>query len=123
MTPLRRVSSSVAATGDDWAVADGLKMLTVTWFVQDDHERLATPEDLGAVATRRQQVFLAWYHCGLGYSALHRGQLDTARSELEASLDDCRNAGEPVTDTIANAYLGELEALTGQYDEARERLE
>ena len=100
-------------------------MLSVTWFVQDDHEHLADAlEDLGAVATRLDnRFFLAWYHCALGYSALHRGQLDTARSELEASLDDCRSAGEPVTDSIANAYLAELELLTGEYDAARERLE
>ena len=113
------------ASGDDWAVADGLKMLSVTWFVQDDHERMSGAlEDLGEVATRLDnKFFLAWYHCGLGYSALHRGQLDTARSELEASLDDCRSAGEPVTDSIANAYLAELELLTGDYDAARERLE
>ena len=100
-------------------------MLSVTWFVQDDHERMSSAlEDLGAVATRLDnRFFLAWYHCALGYSALHRGQLDTARSELEASLDDCRSAGEPVTDSIANAYLAELELLTGEYDAARERLE
>jgi ATP/maltotriose-dependent transcriptional regulator MalT len=42
---------------------------------------------------------------------------------LEASLDDCRSAGEPVTDSIANAYLAELELLTGDYIAARERLE
>ena len=113
------------ANGDDWAVADGLKMLSVTWFVQEDHQRLSTAlEELGAVATRLDnRFFQAWYHCALGYSALHRGQLNTARSELEASLDDCRSAGEPVTDSIANAYLAELELLTGQYDVSRERLE
>jgi ATP/maltotriose-dependent transcriptional regulator MalT len=106
-------------------VADGLKMISATWFVQDEHERLvAALEDLGQVATRLDnRFFLAWYHCGLGYSALHRGQLDSARSQFEASLDDCRNAGEPVTDSITNAYYGELEMLTGQYDAARGRLE
>lgn len=113
------------AIGDDWAVADGLKMITVAWLVQDDHEGLSHAlDDLARVATRLDnKFFTAWYHCGLGYSRLRRGELDTARREFEASLDDCRHVGDPATASIAIAYLGELDALTGLHDAARERLE
>jgi len=113
------------AIDDDWAVADGLKMITVAWLVQDDHAGLSGAlDDLAEVATRLDnKFFTAWYHCGRGYSALRRGELDTARGELETSLSDCRDAGEPVTASIAIAYLGELEASTGMYAAAAERLE
>ena len=113
------------AIGDDWAVADGLKMITVAWLVQDDHEGLSHAlDDLARVATRLDnKFFTGWYHCGLGYSGLRRGELDTARREFDASLDDCRDVGDPATASIAIAYLGELEALTGLHDAARERLE
>jgi predicted ATPase/class 3 adenylate cyclase/DNA-binding CsgD family transcriptional regulator len=113
------------AIGDDWAVADGLKMITVAWLVQDDHEGLSHAlDDLAGIATHLDnRFFTAWYHCGLGYSGLRRGELDTARREFEASLDDCRDVGDPATASIAIAYLGELEVLTGLHDAARERLE
>ncbi len=112
------------AIGDDWAVADSLKMITVAWMVQDDHDGLSQAlEALGEVATQLEnRFFTAWYHCGRGYTGLRRGDLEIARQEFDASLADCRQVGDPATASVVIGYLAELEALSGMYDAAAERL-
>lgn len=104
-------------TGDSWAVADGVKMLTVTWLIQDDYDGLQDSlDELLRVATQLgNRFFSAWYHIGVGWAAVRRGNLDTARSALATSLEQCDEVGEPVTAGFAIAFLGEIAALTGAY--------
>ncbi len=110
---------------DDWALADGLKMLTVTWLVQDDDEggRGSRDELLRVAEQLGNQFFIAWYHCAEGYAALHKGELDAARRSLETSFDHCNEVGEPATGGLAVQWLAEVELMTGEYDAARARLE
>ena len=111
--------------GDNWAVADGLKMITVAWLMQENHsEILRTAEELRRVAADLDnKFFLAWYHCVLGWTAVRRGELKAARQELHTSLSYCREVGEPVTAGVASFLLAEAELLTGNYQEGEEQLQ
>ena len=64
--------------GDNWAVADGLKIVTVTWMFQDDYENLAAPlaEFLKVSERLGNRFFIAWYHITIGWVATHRGPLN-----------------------------------------------
>lgn len=110
--------------GDKWAVADGLKMITVACLMQEDHEGFAGAlEEMREVAEDLQnKFFTSWYHCGVGYVALRRGEFSLARSEFEISIDESRQVGEPSTEGLALCWLGELDALTGDYEAAQTRL-
>ena len=111
--------------GDDWAIADGLKMLTVSWIFQDDHDANAGAlEQLREAALAlNNKFFLAWYHCGCAYGAYRRGEIGALREDAEASLRYCAEVGDPVTDGIAIALLAAGEALSGDYEAAAERLQ
>jgi predicted ATPase/DNA-binding CsgD family transcriptional regulator len=119
----RSIALGVEA-GDNWAVADGLKMMTVTWLIQENHAELAgSAEALRVVAQRLDnRFFLAWHQCLLGWMAVRRGELGDAREALEASLQLCRQVGEPATGGVAVAMLGEVDLLAGAYDDASRRL-
>ena len=113
------------AVGDDWAVADGWKMISIAWLVQDDHPALAAALDqLARFATRLGNTFfVAWCHAGLGLSALRCGHFDAAREHLQTSQQYCREVGDPATGGLVVAWLAELEALTGETTAARQDLE
>ncbi len=111
--------------GDAWAVADGLKMLTVSWIFQDDHDAaaIALEQLREAALALNNKFFLAWYHCGVAYGAYRRGALDVLREHAEASIQLCAEVGDPVTDGLAIAMLGAADALSGDYDAAADRLQ
>ncbi len=111
--------------GDWFAVADGLKMATIAWQVEDDHEGgAADSQELLAVAKRLDNKFYeAWYHNVQALGALRRGEVVRARDECERSLELCRAVGDPSTAGVTIAWLGEVEALTGHHDEAKARFE
>ena len=111
--------------GDDWAIADGLKMLTVSWIFQDDHDADASAlEQLREAALAlNNKFFLAWYECGCAYAAYRWGDIGALREHAEASLRYCAEVGDPVTDGIAIALLAAGEALSGDYEAATERLQ
>jgi len=119
----RSIALGLEAEGD-WAVADGHKMMTVAWLMQENHAELApAAEALRAVAERlHNKFFLAWHQCVLGWMAVRRGELGVAREALAASLELCREVGEPVTAGIVVAELGEADLLAGEYDKAWDRL-
>ncbi len=110
--------------GDDWAIADGLKMLTASFIFQDDHvANTGALEQLREAALAlNNKFFLAWYHCGCAYGAYRRGELDALREHAETSLRYCAEVGDPVTDGIAIAMLAAGEAFSGDYAAATERL-
>jgi DNA-binding CsgD family transcriptional regulator len=110
--------------GDNWAVADGLKMMTVTWLMQENHTELAdAAEELRMTAERLgNKFFLSWHRCVLGWSAVRRGELNEGREALEASIELCQEVGEPVTAGIAVAMLAEADLVAGAFDAARRRL-
>ena len=122
---LARGVEMARSIGDWFAVADGLKMSTIAWQVEDDHDGgAADSEELLAVAKRLDNKFYeAWYHNFQALGALRRGEVVRARDECERSLELCRAVGDPSTAGVTIAWLGEVEALTGQHEEARARFE
>jgi predicted ATPase/DNA-binding CsgD family transcriptional regulator len=109
---------------DDWAIADGWKMMTVAWLVQDDYQGLGPAlAELRQVAERLDnRFFIAWHHCALGWAALRQGDFGPAERNLREALAIDRCLGGAATAGIATALLGELESLTGRVDEADARL-
>ena len=122
---LARGVEMACSIGDWFAVADGLKMATIAWQVEDDHDGGAADcEELLTVAKRLDNKFYeAWYYNVQALGALRRGEVVRARDECERSLELCRAVGDPSTAGVAIAWLGEVEALTGQHDAARTRFE
>ncbi|HEV8065338.1 MAG TPA: adenylate/guanylate cyclase domain-containing protein [Acidimicrobiales bacterium] len=122
---LARGVEMARSIGDWFAVADGLKMSTIAWQVEDDHDgAVADCEELLAVAKRLDNKFYeAWYHNVQALGALRRGEVVRARDECERSLELSRAVGDPSTAGVTLAWLGEVEALTGHHDEARARFE
>jgi predicted ATPase len=122
---LQRSIALGGKVGDNWAVADGLKMMTVAWMMQENHAEMARwAEELRGTAERLgNKFFLAWHQCVLGWIAVRRGDVHAGRESLEASLELCRQVGEPVTAGVAVAMLGEADFVAGRYEEARRRLE
>ncbi|MBA3653723.1 MAG: LuxR family transcriptional regulator [Actinobacteria bacterium] len=110
--------------GDNWSVADGLKMLTVTWLVQEDDDNLIPAiDDLRDAATALGNgFFLAWHHCCRAWVSLRRGALPDAREQVAAALEYCDAVGEPATAGIAVAALAEIDVLEGKYADADARL-
>ena len=108
---------------DDWVIADGLKMLSIDHMARDDLDGIAeTAAELQRVAeTLDNSFFLAWADAVLGIRDLRRGDLGAARDKLEASIARCRQVGEPSTEGLATAVLSEVEARTGDIDDARAR--
>ena len=111
--------------GDEWAVADGLKMMTIAWGARGDYDNaLATSRELAVVANRLgNKFFLAWSHTTAAYVALHRGDFSTARGRLDTSIALCDEVGDPMTGWIALCWLGEVDAHTGDYVRAQARYE
>jgi DNA-binding CsgD family transcriptional regulator len=117
--------SRARTVGDDWAVGDGLKMITISWMVQDDW-----PAARDAIDQLRRyaepignRFFLAWCHYGLGYAALSEGEVATAQRELATAAVLCDEIGDPATSGLTVAALGELDAMSGRRDDAQARLE
>jgi predicted ATPase/class 3 adenylate cyclase/DNA-binding CsgD family transcriptional regulator len=110
--------------GDNWVVADGWKMMTVAWMVQDDYTGLAPAlAQFRRVAERLgNRFFIAWYHCTVGWASLHQGDFATAERALELALDYDKELSGAATAGYAAAWLGEIESLTGRYDDAEARL-
>ena len=69
--------------GDEWAVADGLKMMTIAWWAQGDYESvLAVAQELAQVAERLGNMFfMAWSQAVIGYIALLQGDFPAARDQ------------------------------------------
>jgi predicted ATPase/DNA-binding CsgD family transcriptional regulator len=109
---------------DNWAIADGWKMLTVAWLVQDDYQGLGPDlAEFRRVAERLDnRFFIAWHHCALGWAALHQGDFAAAERDLREALAIDRVLGGAATAGIATAMLGEVESLTGRLDQAETRL-
>jgi ATP/maltotriose-dependent transcriptional regulator MalT len=99
-------------------------MMTVAWMVQDDYRGLAPAlAELRRVAERLDnRFFLAWHHCTIGWAGVNRGDFAAAELGLREALAIDRVLGGAATAGIATALLGELEAVTGRFDEAETRL-
>jgi predicted ATPase/class 3 adenylate cyclase/DNA-binding CsgD family transcriptional regulator len=111
--------------GDEWAVADGLKMMSIAWANRGDLDAcLETAHQLVQVATRLEnKFFLAWSHTVAAYVARQRGNFARARQELEQSTALCDHVGDPITRWLNLCWLGEIDAQTGHFDSARARFE
>lgn len=112
------------AIGDDWAVADGLKMVTVAWYFLHDADGAKDALDaLEAAGTALEsRFFLAWHQAVVGYFARDAGDLAAADSALNRSLAHSRHVGDPSTGGFAEAWSAALDADRGQTARARARL-
>ena len=122
-TSLDRSIELGRSIGDNWAVADGLKMMTIAWMVQEGLDEVSEPLSglLKVSAQLENKFFIAWCQFVVGFVALHRGEFEAARREFQRSLDNCHEVGDPATGGIALAFLGELDVLTGHSDAGRAR--
>jgi predicted ATPase/class 3 adenylate cyclase/DNA-binding CsgD family transcriptional regulator len=111
--------------GDDWGVADGLKMMTIAWAAQGDYDSgLAASRELTQVAERLgNKFFLAWSHGVVAYVALRQGDFALARDQLNRSIVLCDDVGDPITRWLDICWLGEVDVLTGDYASAEARYE
>jgi DNA-binding CsgD family transcriptional regulator len=110
--------------GDNWALADGLKLTTFAWMLQDDYRNILPPlAEFRDVSERLgNRFFLAWYQTTLGWAWVHQGDFARAEQALETALAEDMELGGCATAGIVTALLGEIEALTGRYDDAEARL-
>jgi predicted ATPase/DNA-binding CsgD family transcriptional regulator len=109
--------------GDDWAVLNSCKMMTAAgWAAQDESLVLDDLETLrDHAAPFDATYFLAWYHGLRGYFMSRRGELASARSELDIAIEMCDRIGEPVTGGMSKAWLWAIDAMEGDDDGARRR--
>ncbi len=112
-----------SATGDRWAVLNSRKMLTVVcWVTGDDIAATDDMEALRELSTRLgADYFLAWYHGLLGTFIARRGDLVAARSHLERAIELCDGIGEPITGSMARAWLWNVDIAQGVYDASESR--
>jgi predicted ATPase/DNA-binding CsgD family transcriptional regulator len=113
------------AVGDDWAVADGWKMMTVAYYT--DHDESGARSALGELRRVAERLgsgfFLAWYHSTCGYFAAHRGDYLTAQASFELGRFWCRAVGDPSTGGFNEAWSLQARAAQGHREEAAAGLE
>ena len=121
---LRRSIALGREIDDPWAIADGLKMLSIALLTQHALDPAgAVGDELRDAAKQLQNLFFrGWYHTGNGFIALFRGELETARREFELALEDCRAVGDPATGSVASSWLAEVDSLAGDHAAAARRL-
>jgi predicted ATPase/DNA-binding CsgD family transcriptional regulator len=111
------------SAGDSWAELDAMKMTTIAWTVEDNLDSaVAASDELFSVADQLgNNFYIAWHHTVMALVALRRGEFNLARAECEHSLELCRTVGDPSTAGVTIAWLGEVEAATGNWEAARHR--
>jgi len=120
---LARSIELARSSGDRWAQLDAMKMTTIAWTVEDNLDgAVAASDELFRVAEQfGNNFYVAWHHTVMALVALRRGDFSLARSECEHSLQLCRTVGDPSTAGVTIAWLGEVEAATGDWEAARNR--
>jgi predicted ATPase/DNA-binding CsgD family transcriptional regulator/class 3 adenylate cyclase len=120
---LARTIETARSTGDSWAELDAMKMTTIAWLVEDNLDSAAAASDeLFRLADQLgNNFYIAWHHTVMALVALRRGDFNLARTECEHSLELCRTVGDPSTAGVTIAWLGEVEAATGNWEAARHR--
>jgi predicted ATPase/DNA-binding CsgD family transcriptional regulator/class 3 adenylate cyclase len=113
------------SSGDNWAELDAMKMTTIALTVEDDLDgAVAASRELFRFAARLgNNFYLAWHHTVMALVSLRRGDFSVARDECEHSLQLCNTVGDPSTAGVTIAWLGEVEAATGDFEAARSRYE
>jgi predicted ATPase/DNA-binding CsgD family transcriptional regulator len=106
--------------GDDWAVLNSSKMMTAAgWAAQDEALVMADLQVLrDRAAPLGASYFLAWYHGLLGYFLTRRGELASARRELDTAIGMCDLIGEPVTGSMSKAWRWAIDVMEGEHDVA-----
>ena len=104
--------------GDDWAVLNSSKMMTAAgWAAQDEALVMADLEVLrDRAAPLGATYFLAWYHGLLGYFLTRRGELASARRELDIAIEMCDLVGEPVTGSMSKAWRWAIDVMEGDVE-------
>lgn len=107
-----------SASGDQWSVLSSHKMLTVLcWVTGDDVGATDDMESLRVLSARLDaDYFSAWYHGLLGLFLARRGDLVDARSHLRRAIELCDGIGEPITGSMARAWLWAIDIAQGEYE-------
>ena len=113
------------AIGDDWAVADGWKMTTTSYYVSHDESgAMHSLDELRRVAERLESgFFLGWYYSEVGYFAAHRGDYPTAQAAFDQGAHWARVVGDPSTGGFTEAWSLDARATTGDHSGAAAGLE
>ncbi|MDQ1381973.1 MAG: hypothetical protein QOJ71_2692 [Actinomycetota bacterium] len=113
------------ANGDEWAVADGWKMMTITSLVAHDEEGACEAlNELRRIAEKLESgFFLAWYHSEVGYFAAMRGDYEAAQSNFDTAAEWCRRVGDPSTGGLTEAWSLGVQAAKGDVEGAAAGLE
>lgn len=121
---LERSAALGRKLGDDWALAEGLRLSSFAWMLQGHYDGGASQlAEFRQVAERLGDRFLiAWYRTIVGWARLQRGDFARAERILELALEEDRELGGVANAGIAVVLLGEVEALTGRYEDAESRL-
>lgn len=100
-------------------------MVTIAWMLQDDYDGLAAPlAEFRSLSERLgNRFFIAWYHTTIGWVEGYRGNFARGRQGLLTALEYDAELGGAATAGFATAFLGHIEALTGDFDRAQTRLE
>ena len=117
-TSLERSIELGRAIGDDWAVADGWKMTTVSYYIGHDESGAAESlNELRCVGEALEsEFFLAWYHFMVGFFAACRGDYPAARAAFDRSSHSCRVVGDPSTGGFAEAFALDMRAAAGDLE-------
>ena len=121
---LERSTALGRKLGDDLTLVEGLRLSALARMVQGDYTDVGRSlAELRSVAERLGNRFqIVWYHTIVGWARLQGGDFPRARRALEMALEEDRQMGGSVTAGIAAALLGEVDAVTGRYEEAETRL-
>jgi predicted ATPase/class 3 adenylate cyclase/DNA-binding CsgD family transcriptional regulator len=122
---LARSIELARSSGDNWAQLDGMKMTTIAWMVENDLDSaIAASDELFKAAQQLgNNFYVAWHHTVMAFAAMRRGDFRVAREECERSLHLCRTVGDPSTAGVTIAWLGEVEAASGEWEAAGRRLQ
>ncbi len=113
------------ASGDEWAVADGWKMMTIASLIAHDED--GANQALNALRCVAEKLesgfFLAWYHSELGYFEAMRGDFEAAQTNFATSAEWCRQVGDPSTGGLTEAWSLGVQASRGDLEGAATGLE
>lgn len=120
----RRCLTLARESGDESCVADATQILAYSYTFQSRHaEALAIAEEaLPLIEAMGYREFQAWHWCLAAHGNYETASWDACEEHCERAIAAARAVGEPVSDCVAQLYLGQADLLRGRTESALERL-